>query len=98
RPFVSSFPSTTLFRSPSAHDRDKLRSVRRMPQFKARPLNPKVFTSAGDLGVPRIQKQPLTVPVSPVFNSHSRTRIKKTRDAVLRSEEHTSELQSRENL
>ncbi|KAF9189642.1 hypothetical protein BGZ51_001376 [Haplosporangium sp. Z 767] len=73
----------TPYSVPSAHDREKLRSVRRMPQFKARPLNPKVFTSAGDLGVPRIQKQPLTVPVSPVFSSHSRTRTRKTRDAVL---------------
>ncbi|KAG0008432.1 hypothetical protein BGZ80_003452 [Entomortierella chlamydospora] len=52
---------------PSANERDALRS-RRTPHFKARPLNPKVFTSAGDLGVPRIPKQPLTVPVSPVFS------------------------------
>ncbi|KAG0260290.1 hypothetical protein BG011_001991 [Mortierella polycephala] len=72
----------TPYSVPSTHDREKLRSVRRMPQFKARPLNPKVFTSAGDLGVPRIQKQPLTVPVSPVFSSHSRTRTRKARDAV----------------
>ncbi|KAF9169955.1 hypothetical protein BGX21_007897 [Mortierella sp. AD011] len=52
---------------PSVNERDALRS-RRTPHFKARPLNPKVFTSAGDLGVPRIRKQPLTVPVSPVFS------------------------------
>ncbi|KAF8927406.1 hypothetical protein EDD21DRAFT_378599 [Dissophora ornata] len=57
---------------PSANERDALRS-RRMPSFKARPLNPKVFTSAGDLGVPRIPKQPLTVPRSPVF-SKTKTR------------------------
>ncbi|KAG0086455.1 hypothetical protein BGZ93_001613 [Podila epicladia] len=52
---------------PSAHDREGLR-FKRMTQFKARPLNPKLFTSAGDLGVPKIPKQPLTVPVSPVFS------------------------------
>lgn len=57
---------------PSAHDREGLR-FKRLTQFKARPLNPKVFTSAGDLGVPKIPKQPLTVPVSPVF---SRRRVK----------------------
>ncbi|KAF9345181.1 hypothetical protein BGX26_003428 [Mortierella sp. AD094] len=51
----------------SVNERDALRS-RRLPHFKARPLNPKVFTSAGDLGVPRIPKQPLTVPISPVFS------------------------------
>ncbi|KAF9429411.1 hypothetical protein BGZ76_001329 [Entomortierella beljakovae] len=66
----------------SVNEREALRS-RRMPRFKARPLNPKVFTSAGDLGVPRIQKQPLTVPVSPVFskprvrNAVAEGRIKK---------------------
>ncbi|GJJ69134.1 hypothetical protein EMPS_01480 [Entomortierella parvispora] len=58
---------------PSLKEREALRA-RRMPRFKARPLNPKVFTSAGDLGVPRIPKQPLTVPKSPVF---SRTRVRR---------------------
>ncbi|KAI7817405.1 hypothetical protein BC939DRAFT_330949 [Gamsiella multidivaricata] len=51
-----------------------------MPRFKARPLNPKVFTSAGDLGVPRIQKRPLTVPVSPEFSK------RKTRSVVAESD------------
>ncbi|KAG0054632.1 hypothetical protein BGZ83_010760 [Gryganskiella cystojenkinii] len=55
---------------PSLKEREALRA-RRMPRFKARPLNPKMFTGAGDTGVPKIAKQPLTVPVSPVF---SRTR------------------------
>ncbi|KAG0014257.1 hypothetical protein BGZ81_000575 [Podila clonocystis] len=63
---------------PSAHDREGLR-LKRQTQFKARPLNPKVFTSAGDLGVPKIPKQPLTVPVSPVF---SRRRVKTVTGSV----------------
>ncbi|KAG0327368.1 hypothetical protein BG000_000990 [Podila horticola] len=63
---------------PSAHDREGLR-FKRLTQFKARPLNPKVFTSAGDLGVPKIPKQPLTVPVSPVF---SRRRVKTVTGSV----------------
>ncbi|KAF8970506.1 hypothetical protein BGZ46_010490 [Entomortierella lignicola] len=73
-------PPTSPKRRPSPYtvlspnERDILRS-RRMPRFKARPLNPKVFTSAGDLGVPRIQKQPLTVPKSPVF---SKPRVRNT--------------------
>ncbi|KAF9968442.1 hypothetical protein BGZ70_003838 [Mortierella alpina] len=70
----------TPYTVPSAYEREALRVQRSVPQFKARPLNPKVFTGAGDLGVPRIQKQPLTVPVSPVF---SRPRI---RDAVSENE------------
>ncbi|KAI1316697.1 hypothetical protein EDD11_009586 [Mortierella claussenii] len=64
----------TPYTIPSIHERDTLRS-RRMPQFKARPLNPKVFTSAGDLGVPRIPKQPLTVPKSPVFSQRKRVKV-----------------------
>ncbi|KAF9918762.1 hypothetical protein BX616_005954 [Lobosporangium transversale] len=55
------------YKVPSSHERDVLRS-RRLPSFKARPLNPKVFTSAGDLGVPRIPKKPLTVSRSPKFS------------------------------
>ncbi|KAF9923864.1 hypothetical protein BGZ67_009617 [Mortierella alpina] len=70
----------TPYTIPSAYEREALRVQRSVPQFKARPLNPKVFTGAGDLGVPRIQKQPLTIPVSPVF---SRPR---TRDAVSENE------------
>lgn len=69
-------PPTSPVRRPSpytvllAHEREVLRSRRvKLPTFKARPLNPKVFTSAGDLGVPRIAKKPLTVPVSPVFST-----------------------------
>ncbi|KAF8932056.1 hypothetical protein BGZ52_011066 [Haplosporangium bisporale] len=59
---------------PSAHEREGLR-FKRLTQFKARPLDPRVFTSAGDLGVPKIAKRPVTVPVSPVF---SRRRVKKS--------------------
>ncbi|KAF9279071.1 hypothetical protein BGZ74_002934, partial [Mortierella antarctica] len=51
----------------SINERESLRTGRNVG-FRARPLDPKVFTSAGDLGVPRIKKLPLTVPVSPVFS------------------------------
>ncbi|KAF9406870.1 hypothetical protein BGZ94_002922 [Podila epigama] len=64
---------------PSAPEREGLR-VKRQTQFKARPLDPRVFTSAGDLGVPRVVKGKLTVPVSPVL---SRPRIKKDKTMVL---------------
>lgn len=36
-------------------------------QFKARPLNKKIFESSGDLGVPRVEKRQPTIPVSPHF-------------------------------
>lgn len=45
-----------------------------MPRFKARPLNPKIFTGAGDLGVPKLQKAALTVPVSPIFSQRRRVK------------------------
>ncbi|KAF8943588.1 hypothetical protein BGZ47_005280 [Haplosporangium gracile] len=63
----------TPYSVPSANDREALR-IRRMPRFKARPLNPKIFTGAGDLGLPKIQKPALTVPVSPVFSRRKRTK------------------------
>ena len=50
-----------------------------MPRFKARPLNPKMFSGAGDTGVPKIAKLPLTVPVSPVF---SKTRPRRDMSAT----------------
>ncbi|KAF9352763.1 hypothetical protein BGX26_009456 [Mortierella sp. AD094] len=62
------------YRPPTVNERETLRSSR-MAGFRARPLDPKVFTSAGDLGVPRVKKQPLTIPVSPVF---SKPRVKAT--------------------
>ncbi|KAG0284628.1 hypothetical protein BGZ96_011029 [Linnemannia gamsii] len=73
---------------PSANDREALR-IRRMPRFKARPLNPKIFTGAGDLGVPKLQKAALTVPVSPIFSQRRRVkdvivaeRLKKEKDVL----------------
>ncbi|KAF9105746.1 hypothetical protein BGX27_009483 [Mortierella sp. AM989] len=60
------------YKPPTVNERETLRASR-MPGFRARPLDPRVFTSAGDLGVPRVKKQPLTIPVSPVF---SKPRVK----------------------
>ncbi|KAF9960379.1 hypothetical protein BGZ70_008626 [Mortierella alpina] len=55
------------YKVPTVNERELLRSSR-APGFRARPVDPKVFTGAGDLGVPRIAKPPLTVPVSPNFS------------------------------
>ncbi|KAK3840831.1 MAG: hypothetical protein J3R72DRAFT_446471 [Linnemannia gamsii] len=63
----------TPYSVPSANDREALR-IRRMPRFKARPLNPHLFTGAGDQGLPKIQKPALTVPVSPVFSQRRRVK------------------------
>jgi hypothetical protein len=46
--------------------------VASFPAFKARPLDPRVLNSIGDLGVPRVEKAPLTVPTSPEFRSEAR--------------------------
>lgn len=34
----------------------------KFPTFKAAPIDPKVFESRGDYGVPRVEKKPCTVP------------------------------------
>ena len=43
-----------------------------LPAFKARTLDPRVLHSTGDLGVPRIEKAPLTQPRSPQFATDAR--------------------------
>ncbi|CAO3570288.1 unnamed protein product [Mortierella alpina] len=55
------------YKVPTVNERELFRSSR-APGFRARPIDPKVFTGAGDLGVPRIAKPPLTIPVSPKFS------------------------------
>ncbi|KAG0226225.1 hypothetical protein BGW42_003819 [Actinomortierella wolfii] len=55
------------YQVPSTTERQAMR-INRRPGYKALPLNPKIFTSAGDLGVPRIPKAPLTIPRSPKFS------------------------------
>ncbi|KAI8363684.1 hypothetical protein B0O80DRAFT_482712 [Mortierella sp. GBAus27b] len=75
---------------PLVHERETLRTrrTRRVESlcFKARPLNPKVFTSAGDLGVPRIIKKPSTIPVSPTFSTMRARRIKDEATTGLRGQ------------
>ncbi|KAG0267787.1 hypothetical protein DFQ27_008286 [Actinomortierella ambigua] len=61
------FYKAAPYQVPSTKERQEMRANRR-PGHKALPLNPKIFTSAGDLGVPRIPKAPLTVPRSPKFS------------------------------
>ncbi|KAF9924204.1 hypothetical protein FBU30_005799 [Linnemannia zychae] len=57
----------------SVNEREILRASRG-PGFRARPIDPKVFTKAGESGVPRVIKQPLTVPISPQFSKRLRTK------------------------
>ncbi|KAG0199133.1 hypothetical protein BGX28_007542 [Mortierella sp. GBA30] len=66
----SSMARTAPYKVPSVNEREVLRSSR-AAGFRARPVDPKVFTSAGDLGVPRVVKPPLTVPISPKFSQRS---------------------------
>ncbi|KAF8933727.1 hypothetical protein BGZ47_010742 [Haplosporangium gracile] len=61
------------YRILSVNERESLRASRGTG-FRARPVDPKLFTRAGELGVPRVVKQPLTIPVSPVFSKRVRTK------------------------
>src|SRR5690606_41642722 len=85
-PTPTLFPSTTLFRSPHAHVQHH-RHTRRLQKIPA-----SVFHRPERDLVPASVVQPLAPnPAPPV--QHLRHRVD-----VGRSEEHTSELQSRENL
>ncbi|KAF9899186.1 hypothetical protein EC991_009341 [Linnemannia zychae] len=61
------------YRILSVNEREVLRSSRG-PGFRARPVNPKMFTNAGETGIPKVVKAPLTIPVSPVFSKRVRTK------------------------
>ena len=41
-------------------------------QFKALPLDPRVLQSCGEMGVPRVDKKPVTQPHAPVFKTDCR--------------------------
>jgi len=45
-----------------------------VPVFRARPLNSKILSSAGDLGVPKVEKKALCVPRGFNFRTDSRSR------------------------
>eukprot|EP00762_Andalucia_godoyi_P007307 ANDGO_01518.mRNA.1 Targeting protein for Xklp2 homolog len=64
--------------------REKLEEeeLSKMPKFKAIPLNEKVLQSAGDLGVPRVEKRPVTIPLSPKLATELRSARILEREAV----------------
>lgn len=65
------------------------KEMQAMPKFKALPVNQKILHSAGDLGVPRVPKRPLTEPVSPKFHTDERSAKIREREARdLPQEEH----------
>ncbi|KAK3830154.1 MAG: hypothetical protein JOS17DRAFT_775499 [Linnemannia elongata] len=70
---------TAPYKVLSLNEREAMRASR-VTGFRARPVDPKVFTMAGELGVPRVVKPPLTKPVSPAFSK--RVRSKATAIAV----------------
>ncbi|XP_024545603.1 protein TPX2 [Selaginella moellendorffii] len=50
----------------------EIEELQKVPKFKARPLNKKIFESRGDLGIFRSQKRQLTVPVEFHFATDER--------------------------
>eukprot|EP00042_Codosiga_hollandica_P053946 m.719074 g.719074 ORF g.719074 m.719074 type:complete len:545 (-) comp58810_c0_seq16:3597-5231(-) len=71
--FVPTVPMTPEFETdkrirPVAIQSTEDKIVSQFVEFKATELNPKIFESQGDYGVPRVEKKPLTQPVE--FNLH----------------------------
>ncbi|KAG0554725.1 hypothetical protein KC19_12G114100 [Ceratodon purpureus] len=48
----------------------------KIPRFKARPLNKRIFKSKGDLGVPRNHKRQITMPVEFRFQTGQRAQVR----------------------
>ncbi|KAF9133157.1 hypothetical protein BGX30_012399 [Mortierella sp. GBA39] len=72
---------TAPYKVLSVNERETMRSSR-VTGFRARPVDSKVFTMAGEFGVPRIVKLPLTKPVSPVFSKRVRSKATATATAA----------------
>ncbi|KAF9326628.1 hypothetical protein BGZ91_001847 [Linnemannia elongata] len=68
---------TAPYKVASLNERETMRASR-VTGFRARPVDPKVFTRAGELGVPRVVKAPLTKPVSPAFSKRVRSKATAT--------------------
>lgn len=71
---------TAPYKALSLNERETMRASR-VTGFRARPVNSKVFTMAGELGVPRVVKPPLTKPVSPAFSKRVRSKATATATA-----------------
>eukprot|EP01087_Luapelamoeba_hula_P020639 TRINITY_DN7075_c0_g1_i1.p1 TRINITY_DN7075_c0_g1~~TRINITY_DN7075_c0_g1_i1.p1 ORF type:complete len:487 (+),score=90.54 TRINITY_DN7075_c0_g1_i1:88-1548(+) len=59
-------------------ERRELEHLRATHRFKARPLDPRILQSAGDLGVPCVPKRPVTQPQTPQFVRRARKRMRDT--------------------
>ena len=57
---------------PKSREERELEYIRKKGNFKARPLNQRVMESAGELGVPKVNKRPTTKAVG--FRSHTAKR------------------------
>uniref|UniRef100_A0A7I4CN61 TPX2 central domain-containing protein n=1 Tax=Physcomitrium patens TaxID=3218 RepID=A0A7I4CN61_PHYPA len=94
-------PKLTMPKTPEFQTMRRIRSSRfksaeeieieelaKIPKFKARPLNKRVFQSSGDLGLLRIHKRKVTVPME--FRSETSRRAQ-VRNSVLRIQEFDKE-------
>lgn len=92
RPVQFHFETEARYRPATALSSAQMEEIElaQVPKFKARPLDPRIFESAGDLGVPRVPKPPPTEPLQVHFATEERSR-KRPRQ----NEEHTTEGESR---
>lgn len=56
---------------------EEMNAIKAQP-FKAKPVDPRVMNSAGDLGVPRLPKKPLTQCASPKFRVDKRASVERS--------------------
>ena len=64
--------------------------------FRAKPVDPRVMNSAGDLGVPRLPKKPLTKCESPKFRVDKRASIERNPHPSSEQEQHYKPFRARE--
>ena len=78
----------TIPKSTEELEMEEMNAIEAQP-FKAKPVDPRVMNSAGDLGVPRLSKKPLTQCASPNFRVDKRASVE--RSSTLSSSMHNEE-------
>ena len=81
RQFFALYPY--IFYRAKPREEEELENI---PTFRAKPVDRRVMESAGDIGVPRVERKPTTTPKPFVFSGEKKHKEEQERIARLREE------------
>ena len=82
----------TLNHDKSLSVEEKIEKEMKNYHFKALPLNRKIFDTNGELGVPRLEKLPLTVAHSPLLHTKQRAKLRKISNTSMINDENAENM------